>query len=302
MRTRLIVPLFGLALLLTGRAPARAEGGPVVAPPAAPQPADQSVVLGTRYFDQMVRYVARGQQGIPSIRDFYTKLDAWLKLDANQATGEMRLWLQEPGNYRMELTTNNATTTKILNGTTAWIRLPDGRVQNLVLSAEGRRSITQLQDDRDRLGDIATFLAPQTLKGPGTTFVFEKKTTGTPNTVYAGNWLKVVRKVAGRSNITFWIAYETDPKTGEDVATWPGIVRVEGDRTKGDPTEDYILKDWDDARSQQNREFRYPRTIYGYALLTGPDGRPSPTPFLSATVQDIKINIGVDASRFAAPN
>ncbi|MHC5009382.1 MAG: hypothetical protein ACYTG6_00350 [Planctomycetota bacterium] len=295
-RVFVVLSLIGLALSVTpGPAPVFAQGGSGTgAPPPAQAPSN---ALGAKFFDDAIRYVARGQAGIPQVRDFYIKLDAKLDLDNQRHEGPMRLWFQSPTLYRQELTINNGTTTKILNGDQGWIINPQGRTQVLIMTAEGRQSISQLKEDRARLSDITRFLTLQALKGPGVTFSFDGYRQGSGT--YAGNWIKLTRRVEGRSNILFWLAYARD-QGGNVIATWPGIVRVEGDAQRGYPTEDYILKGWDDPRSQQ-RTFRYPRTIEAYSILRDPAGRSTPARFLYATVDDIKINAGIDGARFQPP-
>jgi hypothetical protein len=303
---RTLLPALALLVLVAAPfalapTPSAAEGGPGVQP-AAPSPAE---ALGQKYFDDAIRYVARGQTGIPQVRDFFVNLDAKLELDNARHEGPMRLWFQAPTFYRQELTFNNGTSTKILsadprvaNSDRGWIVTPAGRVQDLMLSSEGRQSIAQLKEDRDRLSDLTQFLTLQALKGPGVRFVFEgfKKGSGT----YAGDWIKVTRQVPGRSNIMFWLAYVRDPQTGAVTATWPGIVRVEGEPQKGYPTEDYILQEWDFPGTEA-RTFRYPHRIEAYSILTDPQGRTVPTRFLFAYVKDIKINAGIDPARFMPP-
>jgi hypothetical protein len=289
--------VLALALLpLVSGSPVYAGGGSSASPgrkPAAQDPA----VLGARYFDDAIRYVSRGGRGISRVQDFYAKLDAKLNLDEGQMEGQLRIWWQDPDRYRWELTSNNATTTKVLNANTGWMKTPDGRVQTLGRSSEGIRALGQLEQDRDRLSDVASFLAPETLKGPGVTFIYQGRRIG--NGSYEGDWLKIVRKVSGKADITFWIAWTNDPKTGQVVGTWPGVVRVEGDPSQNIPTEDYILREWDSPRSEK-RTFRYPRRIQGFAILIDPKtGKSVPQPFLTAFVDDIKINAGIDASRWA---
>ncbi len=285
--------LVAIAMLALTPPPAvHAEGGAGVQPGS-----DQSFTLGAKYFDDAIRYVAQGREGIPQVRDFYAKLDAKLDLDNVQHEGQMRVWFQQPGLYRQELTTNQATTTKILSGNTGWIRTPNGVVQDLIKSAEGRRTMTQLKDDRQRLGDLTQFLTLQTLKGPGVRFRYEGPRQGSGT--YAGNWLKVTRLAPGKTNITFWLAYERNAQTGQTVATFPGIVRVDGDRGGQFPTEDYILRDW--SGTDANRAFRYPRRIEAYSLLRNAQGQTIPTRFLWAMVEDIKINSGIDPTRFQRP-
>jgi hypothetical protein len=288
--------LVALALLLgSADRTAFAQGGQ--APPGQPPAQEPAHAMGEKFFDDAIQYVARGRGGIPQVNDFFVNLDAKLDLDEVRHEGPMRLWFQAPGLYRQELTLNQATTTKILNEDKGWIVTNQGRVQNLALSAEGRRNIEQLKEDRARLFDLTRFLTLQALKGPGVSFVFEgyKRGSGT----YAGDWIKITRTVPGRSNITFWLAYARD-QAGNVTATYPGIVRVEGDPANSYPTEDYILKDWESPQAQA-RTFRYPRVIEAYSLLQNPQGQTQPARFLYAIVDDIKINAGVDVSRFLPP-
>lgn len=294
-------PFLHAALLLTclfaaPTAPgARAEGGPA-GPPA--QPVDVNLQYGEAYFNQAIYFVARGQRGIPEVRDFYVKLNATLELDATRHQGPMRLWFQAPANYRQELTVDRATTTKILAGNDAWAMTSDGRVQALNLSREGIQSIKQLQEDRDRLTDLTQFLTLQALKGPGVRFRFDGFRSGSGT--YEGEWIRVVREAPGKPNITFWLAYTRDAE-GRATATWPGIIRVDGDPQAGYPTEDYILRNWDDPQSEA-RTFRYPRNIEAYSILRGPSGQMQPTRFLAAIVEDIKINASIDPARFRPPS
>ncbi len=299
IRTALVASFLLLGILaFAAPAPLLAQGGPGGTAPAAP-PAKQDPALawGARFFDDAIRYVARGRAAMPQVNDFYAKLDAKIELDTSRQEGLMRLWYKAPGMFRQELSTNGGTTTKILKGEEGWIRTPQGRVDSLAFTPEGQKTIKQLKDDRDRISDLASFLTLQALKGPGVTFHFDgyKKGSGT----YAGNWIKITRRAPSKTNIVFWLAYE---RTGENSvrATWPGIVRVEGDPSKNYPTEDYILKEWDSQLSQTSREFRYPRRIEAYSILKDAQGRTVPTRFLFAIVDDIKINAGIDATRFSA--
>jgi len=298
------IPMVSLILLgalvvlpFLSSTPVRAGGGAAAQPAAAP--AQDAAQLGAMYFDQAIHYVARGQQGIPTVRDFYVKLDAKLVLDNAQSEGQMRVWWQTPDRYRQELTTNRATTTKVILGNSGWMQTPNGQVRSLGRSREGQSTLAQLREDRSRLADVASFLTLQTLKGPGVVFLFDQFRKGTGN--YAGNWIKIIRKAPGKADITFWIAWTRDANTGQVVATWPGIIRVDGDPSKGIPTEDFILREWDAPQSQQ-RTFRYPRKIEAFSLLMDPQTRRTvPARFLWAIVDDIKINAGVDATRWAQP-
>ena len=299
IRTALPAALLLIGLLAASAPQASfAQGGPGAQPPGAP-PAQQDPALawGAKFFDDAIRYVARGRISMPKVSDFYAKLDAKIELDSSRQEGQMRLWFKAPSMFRQEIATNGGTTTKILNGDQGWLRTPQGRVEAQAFTPEGQRNMKQWKEDRDRIADLANFLTLQALKGPGVTFHFDgyKRGTGT----YPGNWIKITRRAPGKTNILFWIAYE---RTGENSvrATWPGIVRVEGDPARNYPTEDYILKEWDSPLSQTSRDFRYPRRIEAYSILKNAQGQTVPTRFLFAIVEDIKINAGIDATRFAA--
>lgn len=302
LRTALPAALLLLGLLAVSAPQASyAQGGPGAQPPVAP-PAQQdpALVWGAKFFDDAITYVARGRRAMPSVADFYAKLDLKLELDNSRQEGQTRIWFKAESTankamYRMELASNGGTTTKILNGDEGWLRTPQGRIQAQVFTPEGQRNIAQWKEDRDRIGDLASFLTLQALKGPGVTFRFDgyKRGSGT----YAGNWIKITRQAPGKTDILFWLAYE---RTGENSvrATWPGIVRVEGDPARNYPTEDYILKEWDSPLSQTSRDFRYPRRIEAYSILYNAQREAVPTRFLFAIVDDIKINAGIDSSRF----
>jgi len=283
---------------LAAPAPLHAQGGPGGPAPGQPAQEDPALVWGARFFDDAIRYVSRGRPAMPTVTDFYAKLDAKIELDTSRQEGQMRMWFKTPSMYRTEIESNGGVTTKILNGDQGWIRTPQGRVDTLAFTDEGQRVIAQLKEDRERLSDITSFLTLQALKGPGVKFRFDGYKTGSGT--YAGNWIKITRLAPGKTNIIFWIAYE---KTGENSvqATWPGIVRVEGDPARNYPTEDYILKEWDSPLSQASRDFRYPRRIEAYSILKDRNGQMVPARFLFLIVEDIKINAGIDATRFT-PN
>jgi hypothetical protein len=261
--------------------------------PAGPALAGPNFDEGNRLFDEAIRYVARGQQSIPDVRDFFVSLQVKFDLPDQHHEGGMRVWFAHPDRFRQELTVGNAVTTKILAGDLAWVVDPSGRVARQHGTPDGARTIQQMKEDRARLSDVTQFLTLKGLKGPGIAFEFAGATTG--RGAYAGNWLKVVRRAPGRPDITFWLAFTKDAQ-GTNRAMWPGVVRVAGEPEKGYPTEDYILKDWDSPQSQQ-RAFRYPRVIEAYTI----DPAKGQSRFLYALIDDIKVNVGVDPARFAPP-
>ena len=287
------------ALLLSPAAPLEARGAS--AQPARPKRISDPV-LGQKLFDDCIRWVsANSQSGIQTVQDFYVKLDAELDLDTARHKGPMRVWWKTNDNFRWELT---GISTKILQVNRQsnpprprmWI-IQRGQVKRMHGTPDGAKAIPQLQEDASRLGDLAQFITLRELKGQGVTFTYEGPTDGTPNTIYAGKWLKVVRRIAGAGNIVFYLAYSRDA-AGNLTASWPGIIRVDGVAGRY-PTEDYILRNWANSPAGQPRSFRFPKQIAAYSFMPG-SGK-APVRFLRATVQDIKINAGIDATRFQPP-
>ena len=284
-----LTALFALVCVGADPVPADARGGSAQPPPVAVNPA-----MGQALFDQCVQWVSMNGTGITQTSDFYIDLIAEMDLDSSSHRGPMRIWWQAPDKYRQELTSNRRTTTKILNGDRMWIVQPNGRANRMHGTAAGVGAIRQLKDDRERLGDLAQFMTLRSLKGPGVRFTFVGQTRGSGT--YAGNWLKVTRTATGGATIHFWLAYTRD-QSGQFRATYPGIVRIDGDPARNLPTEDYILRNWVAPRRGSPRTLRYPSQIEAYSIQRGR----APLRFLRAQVRDIKINTGIDASRFRPP-
>jgi hypothetical protein len=257
-------------------------------------PQDPNRVLGSALFEQCIRWVARGHEGMTATRDFHIRVLAELELEGARHQGPMSLWWKAPDKYRVELTTGGRTTTKILNGPFLWIVHPDGHVQRMHGTSEGAAAIKQLGEDRDRMSDLARFITLRSLKGPGVAFTFEGEKHG--NGLYAGNWLKVTRSAPGLGTMHFWLAYTKDA-AGRYLASWPGIVRIDGDPRQRIPTEDYILRDWAQSPAGQPESYRYPRSIQALSLEPGQ----APVRFLKARVQDIRINGGISDLKFRPP-
>ena len=165
-------------------------------------------------------------------------------------------------------------------------------------TADGQGALQQAQEDRERLLTITTFLTLQGLKGPGVTFEYLGETN--PSGSYArqegGSWAKLVRKAPGRPNITFWLAHVADAQ-GLMRATYPGVVRVDGEPQNNIPTEDYILQDWADRPSDPPRPLRFPRKILAFQI------RPDQPPlnFLRAAVAHIEIDAAIHPPPYAPP-
>lgn len=284
-----------LLLCLPSRDAAARGGG---AAPAAPK-VDPSV--GPIYFDHAVRYVADGKQGIHNLTDFFADLhDVNFSVGSNRHEGHMRLWLKTPDKYRFEIrqrknpqAKGQRITTKILDGGKMWIMHPDGRQQRMHgAGGSAAGAIKQMQDDRRRLLDLARFLTLDGLKGPGVTFLNEGFTTGSKT--FAGNWIRIRRKITGGADVVFYLAHEADPRDPRRRrATYPGIVKVEGDPRLNEPTEYYLLKNW-----RRGPQFRYPAEIQAFS-----QARPG-TPmnlFLQAYPADVRINTGLQSALFAPP-
>jgi hypothetical protein len=269
-------------------------GAPNAGAPGAPVPG-ASQALATRLFDEAIRWVARGAQGIQQVKDFYVALDAKFDLDNTHSEGPMRLWLQTPDMYRQEMTLSNAPQTKILNKGRLWIAGADRKFRDMNRTEDADAALTQAKDDLERLVDITAFLTLQGLKGPGVTFESEgeKNPSGTYAHPAGKTWWKIVRKAPGRPDISFWLDHYTDA-AGVEHANFPGVVRVAGDAKANIADEDYILQQWDDRPTDPKRTFRFPRVIRALQRKAGQ----APFEFLRAAVTDIKINEGIDPSRF----
>ena len=304
---RTLVPAFALlaivALLLAlPTRDAAARGGEAQpAPNGAAGDAKANAAEGEIYFDHAVRFVADGKQGIHSLTDFYADLhDVRFSVGNNRHEGHMRLWLKTPDKYRFEIrqkknprAPGQRITTKILDGGKMWILHPDGRAQRMHGSPDGQRAVTQMQDDRRRLLDLARFLTLDGLKGPGVTFLNEGFTTGSGT--FAGNWIRVRRKIQGGADVVFYLAHVADPRDPRRRrATYPGIVKVEGDPRTGEPTEYYLLKNW-----RRGPQFQYPGEIQAFSQAK-PGG--AMNLFLQAYPSDIRINTGLQSTLFAPPN
>ncbi len=278
----------------------------VIAPPAAdargggasPQPQDKNLLYGKAYFDQSVNWVNDGKPGIHQVTDFYADLaDVQFNVEGNHHEGYMRLWLKAPGKYRLELRPGKPMqrlTTKILAGENMWILHPNGRVQPMHGRPDGVTAIGQMKRDRRRLEELSRFLTLEGLKGAGVQFYYEGPREGSGT--FAGKWIKIRRRIPQGADVTFHLAYQRDPRDSSGrrvVCTYPGVVTVVGDPRRGEPTEYYVLKNW-----QRGPQFRYPRRIEAYT-----QSAPGATPrrFLLAFPNDIRINTRLADSLFAPP-
>ncbi len=304
IRTLVLVPLSLAALALCPLPGLDAEGGagPVAprppaapAPNPAPNPAGPNQAMALRLFDEAVRWVAKGAQGITQVRDFTVALDAKFDLDGTRHEGPMRLWLQLPDLYRQEMTMSSSMTTKVMNRGNLYVKDAAGQFRHMNRTPDGATSIKQVQDDMERLSDLTTFLTLEGLKGPGVVFEYEgeKSPSGSYARPDGGTWAKIVRKAAGRPNIYFWLAHTKDAQ-GVMHATFPGVVRVDGEPASNIPTEDFLLQEWREAPPGQPRPYLFPRKILAFQIRPGQQ----PLNFLTAIVTDLKINTGIDPTRF----
>jgi len=288
---------------------AEAGGGPPAPPPApAPLPSplpspgagvDDALTRGARFFDQAIAWVARGGT-LGRARDLYAHLDAKWDLEDNHHEGDQVVWYAAPDKMRSELTALQRTTTKILNGDRAWVIAANGSSHRIHGTPGAENDLKQMKEDLVRVADLTQFLTLEGLKGPG--IVFEHQGNFEGSGVYAGSWIKIARRSPDGRKITFWLAYDKNPATGALSATWPGIVRVDGDIQAKLWNEDWILKDWDSPNAKP-RPFRYPYKIQGWR--TNPDPAQAktdpPRRFLTALLDDIQINVGVPPAKFESP-
>ncbi len=273
-------------------------------PALAEDPPPSAFELGATYFDEAVSYVARGG-AIGKTRDLYVHLaDVQWDLDTADGKpahqeGEESVWFVSPDRLRTTLTGLGKSSTKILDGDKAWTVDHAGKAHRLHATPGAEAEIGQLKEDLLRVRDLTDFLTLEGLKGPGVSFEFLGRVQGTK--AYAGNWLKVLRRSPDDRRITFWLAYTTDA-AGKDHATWPGVVRVDGDAKAGLHTEDWILKDWDSPQAKP-RPFRYPSRIEAWQINPDPEAAKTDPPkrFLLAFLDDIQLNAGIEPAQFAPP-
>ena len=283
-------------LLFAGPATAGDPPPPTPPAPAGSLPIEDTMMKGARYFDQAIAWVARGG-ALGKTKDFYVQLDAKWDLDTNHDEGDQRVWFAEPGRMRIELLTPEVgRTVKILDGEKAWNVGLDGVSHRVHATPGAEEQLKQMKEDLLRVQDLTAFLTLDGLKGNGVQFEFLKAVQGTG--VYEGKWLKLARHSPDGRKITFWIAYDLDDKS-EPHATWPGVVRVEGDPAQGLYTEDWVLKDWDSTRAKP-RPYRYPSKIQAWRVPPDP-AKEAPHKFLTAVIDDIQINVGIEPARFEPP-
>jgi hypothetical protein len=275
---------------------------PTAAPPAPATPAagiEDSLQKGARYFDQAIAWVARGGS-LGRTRDFYARLEVKWDLPHEHHEGSQEFWFAMPDKMRTVQSAAAQTTTKILNGEQAWQILVTGAVKRIHGTPDGEATLKQLKEDLVRIQDLTAFVTLEGLKGPGIVFEFEKRTEG--KGVYEGRWLKVNRRSPDGRKMTFWLAYETNERDEVVRATWPGVVRVDGDVAQKLHTEDWILKDWDSPATARS-PFRYPRKIEGWQL--NPDKKAAETDrphrFVSAVLEDVRMNQGIEPQKFEDP-
>ena len=296
-----LVGLLALVGSLGGGSPALA-GDPVpAAPPAAPTPAsgvEDIMQKGARYFDEAITWVARGGT-LGKAVDLNVHLDAQWDLEENHSEGEQSVWYLAPDKSRTETMTPTGPITKILDGDQAWVVTQKGMVNRIHGTPGAEPTLKQMKEDLLRIQDLTQFVTLEGLKGPGVMFEFLGSFDGSG--AYAGNWLKVARRSPDGRKITFWLAREKGAD-GIDHASWPGIVRVEGDPAQRLWTEDWILKEWDSPRAKP-RAFRYPTKIQAWRSNPDPAQAKADPPrrFLGAIVDDIQINAGIPVTRYAPP-
>jgi len=282
--------------------PAPAPAAPPPGPAPAPAPTaglDDALTRGARYFDQSIAWVARGGS-LGKARDLYVHLDARWDLEDNHHEGPQSVWYKAPGSMRSELSALARTTTKILSGEQAWVIDASGVTHRIHGTPGAENDLKQMREDMQRVADLTQFLTLEGLKGPGV--VFEHQGNFNGSGVYAGSWIKVARRAPDGRKITFWLNQDPDPATGEIRASWPGIVRVDGDASRKLQNEDWILKDWD-APVAAPRAFRYPFKIQGWRSNPDPAMAKTDPPrkFLTAILDDIQINTGIDPAKFEPP-
>ncbi len=301
------VLLVGLCALLGLSTPsdllpeASAEGaGSTPRQPGRPAGKDPTLVWGANMFDQAIRWVNDGKPGVNNVTSFFAHLDdVQLDVEDTHQEGFLRLWFKSPDKFRQEwratrqLAKNTPITTKILRGKHMWVIPANGVARRIHTTPEGAKAVRQLQQDRDRLADIAKFLTLQGLKGPGVSFKYLGPTSGTGT--FAGNWVKIRRTFPDGATMEFFFAYKVNAQRRVEKVTYPGVVVVQGDVQKREPTEAYVLSNW-----KAGPQFRYPGKIEAYSRREWVKGEEYKRVLL-AFPSDIRINPKLLPDTFGDP-
>ncbi|MHC5009383.1 MAG: hypothetical protein ACYTG6_00355 [Planctomycetota bacterium] len=249
---------------------------------------------GRRWFDRAAAWVGRGDaDALGAVEDVHLDLDAKFDSGGTHTEGRMRFWLQPPDRYRQESGLNRARTIRIVDGDLGWLVTAQGRIRPLVLTAEGRRTLAQLQQDRQRLFGLMRYLSLGALRTPGATFELEADTAGDG----VEGTVRVRRRRSGEHDLVFVLAVRRDA-AGDVEAVWPAVVREIA--PVGHATREYVLDRWEDPDAPR-RPYRYPRRIEGLSVNLSDDGTPRRKRFLFAIVDDIRINAGLEPTLFAPP-
>lgn len=285
---------------------AHAEGaGTQPRKPAAGTPKNPRLVWGATMFDQAIAWINDKKPGVNNIKSFYADLhDVQLDVGDTHQEGFLRLWFLAPDKFRQELrqrreweTTDRAGnkiltphTIKILAGDRMWVKSSTGVARRVHGTAEGAKSVRQLQQDRDRLADIAKFLTLSGLKGPGVKFEYLGPTEGTGT--FGGKWVKIRRSFPGGATMDFFFAYDVNANRQVSQVKHPGVVVVMGDAAKREPTEAYVLSKW-----KKGPQFRFPGKIEAFSRS---DWVPNAKyrRFLLAFPNDLRINPHIVAETF----
>ena len=265
------------------------------APPRKPAEVKPAEVKGDQLFRTAIDWVANGKTVIHTVSNFFAELeDVQMSWEDSRHEGHLRLWFQNPDKYRFEMRPQRASkerTTKLLVGNQMWVMTPSG-AKAMHKSPQGAGAIRQMRQDRERLSDLSKFLTLAGLLGKDVRFQYRGPRRGSGT--FAGEWVQVDRIAPDGSIISFFFAYTRDARGGIARATYPGVVTVTGDPTRGEPIEHFILKDW-----ESGPYYRFPRTISGYAKKAGAPGKPKR--FLRASTHDLRINAKMPPTVFAPP-
>lgn len=227
-------------------------GGIGLSPVRADEPAPEAWHRGEVLLQNAARWLQRGRDPDPEVRDVYLDLEDVRVADAvSRHEGFLRIWYVAPDRFRLEQRAERARTqfvTKILHGDDlAFIGL-DGRPRAAGRDADGVRARAQLAADRERFADLARYLTLGALGGEGVRFEDRGRLPsgeeGLPDVLHV-----VRRHAPGEPPTDLWFETAEAPRTVGDLRR----VHLGADEAAGMPARRWHMDAWRDVPADGRR-------------------------------------------------
>lgn len=282
---RLLAPLLLLLLVTPGAAAAEEE-----------------TARGRDVFADAVRWMRGRGPAMPAVTSAHLRFQD-VKIDDEEASGRhheghLELWFEAPDRFREEWRTSSRDTSprvKLLDGEKAWIKTPTSpEWKRQHGSSDGVRVIAQLKRDLKQLADLARFLSPVSLDGPGVTWRLDGVQRLAPPLAPADApaFERVRREAPGEPTMLLFFA-RAPADAGVAAGRYPQVIGIQGDAADGTRREWFVLDRW---RRMPNGHAR-PGRIQGFApARTGPLRR-----FVLLFPERVALNPTLAASVFRPP-